>query len=398
MGQKSHLDLKLSPSGIELLNKCDAGFLYAYAKNTPVPRIRYEETVETTRFGSSFHTAAEHNFSEQIVEELEHAGKIDEEESSQIRTMASFIEKTGILNDVIRTEREIDLEYSLNESWKIRGILDYIGETSDGSILIVDWKTSSFPSYNRDYRQILTYGLIVWRLRDVKPEAIRLVVIYPRAETYREYQCTEEILKVHERYVTSAFRHAEKILKEYEKNPDMRRFTHTIGDCSFCVMKGRCSAYRIISIPEDGNDAEMTTDDLLDEYFSKRELAKALKLRLNVLATALMARLDEDSPYSTEEERQQIREVMSVVRRTTSVVSIDEYVDRLVVPRIAKMLRSDPLVAVDTDLSGIGNVLKEEIKGVVGKSVIDAKRLGDRSKSLKIEVREGKPYLRGGDL
>lgn len=387
---KRERSLRLSPSAIELLNNCEASFIYT---RMILPRIETKSTQKLTQFGKSFHEAAENGFSDKSIDMLEHTDRVTEQQRKEIEDMRDFIDDIEILNKLTDVRREVELNLLMKDRYHLKCIADMIGKT-DNTVVIADWKTSIFPSFAKDYRQMLTYALVVHRLWNIVPESILLIVVYPKAKTVRRYQFTQELANVHERYILSAFKQAERLIKRYEEKGDIHDFKHVLGECGLCPMKGRCIAYRIVSSPVDVDEPDPSTDSLIEEYFTKKEVIDTLSARVDAIKEALMARLDPDNPFAEKDARDKILSRMSLVSRKKELVSIDEYVDRVVIPSISSLLRVDSIIPIAVDTGSIASVLKNEFKLLAGSAKVDAKRIPrEKQGSLTVEKVEGRPFL-----
>ena len=383
--------LRLSPSSIEVLNNCEAGFIY---QKLVLPKIRTTDAAEATRFGSSFHKAAEYEFSDDSISTMQHAGEITEGEIKKLSDMKSFINDLDFLKELDESEREVEIEWHLSENYLLRGIIDLLARKDD-IFYIVDWKSSVIPSYDRDYRQILSYAYMLAKGKGINPSLIRLFVVYPQADEVKEYACNDVVIKTHENYLRTMFKYAEKLVKKYKSNNgDMREFTHSVGNCGLCPMKGKCVAYHITVNPSDIGDSMSSTSELISELFEKTEIMKILDERTKAIKNALLLRLDEDSPTFTEEDRDLIRNHLSVRQNTQTIVSIGEYVSKVRVPMITKCLRSDVVTSASVDTGAIATLLSGEIEKIAGSKVINAKKIDESAiNKLNVEKRKGKPYI-----
>lgn len=83
-------------------------------------------------------------------------------------------------NLVEPTERELELEVGLDDSVRVKGIIDRVDVAPTGEVRVVDYKTGRAPSALFEQRalfQLRVYALLIWRARGRVPSVLQLVYL-----------------------------------------------------------------------------------------------------------------------------------------------------------------------------------------------------------------------------
>ena len=106
--------LSLSPHAIELINNCEASFIY----KCYWPKIKTEASQSITNFGVAFHTIAQHKFSDDKIDELLHSGELENSDTTIIESMIQYVDSIELLKDITDKEHEVDISYKLDKKTK----------------------------------------------------------------------------------------------------------------------------------------------------------------------------------------------------------------------------------------------------------------------------------------
>lgn len=77
-------------------------------------------------------------------------------------------------------ERELELEVGLDDTVRVKGIIDRVDVASTGQVRIVDYKTGKAPSPLFEQRalfQLRVYALLMWRARGRVPSVLQLIYL-----------------------------------------------------------------------------------------------------------------------------------------------------------------------------------------------------------------------------
>jgi hypothetical protein len=196
-------------------------------------------------------------------------------------------------------ESEVEIEFKVKDAGVLRGFIDRVAtDEASGKVYVIDYKTSAWPNLYKDTRQVKSYALGLSKMRGIDPDNIVVILDYVRTDYYQPIPMSKKGLELHENYLVMLFKRAEKLLKKYEDTKDIRQFTHTLGDCNFCPMKGKCIAYYLEYNPTYDPDSptEMSTEDMIEEYLRRKEVASVNSDRADELRKALLVRYDEKGP------------------------------------------------------------------------------------------------------
>lgn len=77
-------------------------------------------------------------------------------------------------------ERELELEVGLDETVRVKGVIDRVDVAPTGQVRIVDYKTGKAPSPLFEQRalfQLRVYALLIWRVRGRVPSVLQLIYL-----------------------------------------------------------------------------------------------------------------------------------------------------------------------------------------------------------------------------
>ena len=155
--------MKLSKSKVNTYLKCPLEFKFQYIDEIEVKPNKY------MALGSDVHLIAE-KFSEKFEDELDdvdienellkiaHEENIGYDVSEHIDNLGSFFREVFVVNDYKLYSNE---EYLLDEENRFSGICDIILEDKDGSLVVIDYKTSKSNSFSKYRRELCYYKLLV---------------------------------------------------------------------------------------------------------------------------------------------------------------------------------------------------------------------------------------------
>jgi len=332
--------LRLSPSGIRSFENCRAGYLYS---KVILPRVNTKQAEDTTNVGRIFHELAEHNFSEAKEKEL-----LTYEKVKTIEVLQDF-ETILKARDYYSYPcmQEEPLEVNIAGIGSLMGIPDRVVEMEDGWVAVVDYKTSVFCYPDTDRRQLLSYAYLLWKVKNVDPDKIKLVLDYVRANEVFRYNICKADLEKHENYLISRFRAVRKLLSDYERDQNISKISHSPGDCNLCFMVGSCLPYHIYHNPhfDPVNPVTISTEDLIREKIEREEFRKINDERVKALNRALMERYDRNGiEEGTSDKRTKdiISEHLSRVQQTVEMYDTAQVVSRFIKSRTNKMIKGTP--------------------------------------------------------
>ena len=135
-------------------------------------------------------------------------------------------------------EREQYVESLTESKLLLRGFVDRIDVAPDGSIRVVDYKTSSSPPEWFEAKalfQMKFYALVIWRTRGVMPSMLQLVYL-GNAEMLR-YVPDEQDLLATERKVEAVWRAINQARETGDWRPNRSRL------CDWCNFQAYCPAW-----------------------------------------------------------------------------------------------------------------------------------------------------------
>jgi putative RecB family exonuclease len=135
-------------------------------------------------------------------------------------------------------EREVYVETLLDSKLLLRGVVDRIDRSADGSLRIVDYKSASSPQEAYEARalfQMRFYALVLWRSRGILPKLLQLV--YLGNSEVLSYSPDEHDLRATERLVEALWDAVSTARDTGEYQP-----SKGIG-CTWCSFKAHCPAW-----------------------------------------------------------------------------------------------------------------------------------------------------------
>jgi CRISPR/Cas system-associated exonuclease Cas4 (RecB family) len=215
---------------------------------------------EVLRKGSAFHEFAE--LYDPSWDEAAIAAKQKEVEEKHVVSsqysltegIANFIEfwNKKISGNVKEIIREQKFEFDVG-SKKFKGAIDFIGIKNDGSIIIIDWKSSKSAGNANDYKeQLLYYVIAVAQHYNVLPTDIEVGLFYPLAQPQKRLGVignwkllffSQEDLDIHVAI-------ASEVINEIE-SPKRKTKAIPGSHCSWCAFAkvGMCDTAKRIGIP-----------------------------------------------------------------------------------------------------------------------------------------------------
>lgn len=211
----------------------------------------------------------------------------------------------------------------------------------DKILTFLDYKTSHAP-HSRDVTQV--YGMI-WAYYKMGPEGFKERTGYDTTgftvEGLLDYVFLDDvILNIRptideidelEIEIRKTLTNVLNFLKVAEENNDMsladEQLTYNVGyQCSLCPAKGKCRHYSTVNnatinyLKEDFHTTTPTSE-LVNELRVAEELAKRLKVRIDTIESAILARADADKITEDKELRYKIN------RRKTFYLNKDRFVE-----------------------------------------------------------------------
>lgn len=275
--------LRLSPNSIRAFESCRARYIYTYVI---LPRIDSNRMQELTRTGKLFHEIAAIDLEEKKTDSIFHfESRVTREE---LRELASVLSARDYFQ--LPAIKEARMEVPI-PGGTLQGIADRICMQEDG-FLIVDYKTSRYPQWNEDKKQVLAYSYLLNRSQNVHADKITLAVDYIRLNTVNRFTVDASDLEHYEQYLTSVFADVKKLRDEFLKSRDIKAVPHTPDICTGCPALGICPAYRLTVNPsiDTREPATIPTRQLVEELAEREMIAKRFDERIKVIKAALLAR------------------------------------------------------------------------------------------------------------
>jgi putative RecB family exonuclease len=135
-------------------------------------------------------------------------------------------------------EREVYVETLLGSRLLLRGVIDRVDMAEDGSLRIVDYKSSRAPASGFESGplfQLRFYALVLWRSRGVLPSLLRL--LYLGDGTSVSYVPDEDDLRATERQVETVW---EAVALAHETGEWLPQ---PGGGCQWCSFQAHCPAF-----------------------------------------------------------------------------------------------------------------------------------------------------------
>lgn len=163
------------------------------------------------------------------------------DEPAWLESAHEVLERWFTLEDPTRlepAEREAYVETLLDSGLTVRGIIDRVDIAPDGSVRIVDYKTSRSPREGFEARalfQLRIYALIIWRTRGVVPS--RLQLVYLGDSQIVAYDPDEADLLATERKVEAIWASIQEARRTGVFEPSPGR------QCDWCSFKAQCPVF-----------------------------------------------------------------------------------------------------------------------------------------------------------
>jgi putative RecB family exonuclease len=164
------------------------------------------------------------------------------DEPAWLASAHEVLDRWFVLEDPTRLEpleREAFVETTLDNGLLLRGIIDRLDEAPDGSLRVVDYKTSKSPAEGFEFKalfQLRIYALILWRSRGVVPRMLQLVYLGTTSEMVR-YEPDETDLRATERKVHAIWDAISEARASGVFEPSPGR------QCDWCAFKAHCPAW-----------------------------------------------------------------------------------------------------------------------------------------------------------
>jgi len=337
---RNDLQITLSPSSIKRFENCKAGYLYV---NFILPRIDTKKAQEITKFGRNFHDLAETDFSEESKDVI----SVTEDDSTmrKINATAEIVKTREYYQYPAVTEEHLIID--VRGKGRAQGYPDRMCEPEDKSkFIIVDYKTTEYPDPWADRAQMVHYAYLAWKKKGIDPSKIELILDYVRSgqEPFVTHT-TEQELREYENYLVSMIMKVRRMMQDFLDHGDIKKITHTPGDCNFCPMMGSCIAYQLTVNPtyDPINPQHITTTDLIKELMEREYAKKINEERGKVLKRALIERLkirslDPDDPEQRPY-KDVIEEFYTLVSSTTTDYPTGPVLDVVLPKRLKKAVK-----------------------------------------------------------
>ena len=307
--------MEISPHRIRVYESCKAGFVYQYLI---LPRIKSKDTEKITRKGSVFHEIAQSGIDR---------GNLYNDTPSDKRNILSWLDRLKSRPYYeYPAETELRLSTRIGVAGSLLGIIDRLYHI-DGKWVIVDYKTTEMPDPMKDFRQLTMYALLLWKSRRVAPENITLHLDYIAADAQFSESVSMETLVEAEQYVSRILKNMHGLISDFERHRDISKIDHTVGECSFCPMKGKCLAYRSVTEPSFPDLTD--TLDIIRQVAQMDNLKKLYDERSKALKAALLCRGESGDDA--------VSKYCTIVRSESTVYPTEAVLSALI-PHIVEMM------------------------------------------------------------
>jgi len=255
---------RISYSAIRRFENCQASYLYYLI----IPRIDFAAMKDVSLFGRKFHEWAEINFKPNEIDSIIQEDEVDKKD---LEDMAIAIR--GREYYAHPAVNELEITYTIDPIATTWGFPDRICiDIETRSIIVVDYKTTFDPDPIRDIKQLQLYAYIIYCSKDMRnkllgelikehpdkidiltdildapgPDQFQVIIDYVKADYQYQYQFDEQKIKRFERYLFGVLRRISDVETEFAKHKNIRKITHSDGNCHFCNMSGLCLPYQIL--------------------------------------------------------------------------------------------------------------------------------------------------------
>lgn len=337
--QKRKRTIVLSPNGMKRFESCPAGYLYSNVPGT-MPKIETTDILNVATTGRIVHDISESDFSDEV------ADMYLSTERERIRNEVEVLVSSARARDytALTSVTELYMKVPFKNLGFIRGYADRV--CKDGKkLLVVDLKTTGNPMFYDDRQQTLAYvTMLIYISREIvrfigetgtadedciiqhiseytgttieesrnivsilgytelRPTDCIMIVDYLRLDIIKRYDVTEYDIASFENRCTLSFRRISDTLAEWDRDHDVNRVVHRPGDCTFCPMRGKCIAYRVVvnAAFDPVNPDTVSTEEIIQELTQREHVAKLYTDRIIALKTALMMRFNEGDKVVTD--------------------------------------------------------------------------------------------------
>lgn len=318
----------LSPTSISRFENCPASFIYTNMSDF-LPTITNDDVKDFSKIGNIIHQISDTDFSKKKTDEI--ICNEDKKTINEILLLKETAEKRQYISSEI-SSTEVHCKCNVRDIGILHGFIDRL-TIKDGELNIIDIKTTSWPDYYSDRKQLLGYLFILYHLsRDIekytidnklddknmellstkvgltydelkkiidiigtKPvllENVNLIIDYIRVNNIYTFKVTEKEFQRHENYLFSVFRRAKEVIDKWKSHNNLNRIVHRPGNCVFCFMKGKCKAYHI-TIDAEFNETSVNTkpsEELIKEWLYLDDIEHIVSERIKAIKKALLMR------------------------------------------------------------------------------------------------------------
>ncbi len=363
-----------------MFESCKARFVYSYII---LPRIETLRSKDIAKTGKLFHKIAETNTDYYLTKAI----LLNEKRSirDDITQFVELLQSRDYFS--LFSENEVFIKMKFLNFGFLSGIIDRLIRTDD-EIIIVDYKTSALSDPKTDFKQLKIYAFILSSIENLSGKKIKLILDYIRVNEVYYDEFTFEDYDLYEDYLLLTYEEIIKLEREFLKLKNIKDITHTVGDCSFCPMLGRCAAYQItINLDADLDNIKSTTESLAEELKIKNAQLKILEKRCEVLKDALLYRHNEGDEL--------VKTYGSIIKSASTFYPADKVLDKILPVLIETALK-------DVKYKSILNIPKivEAIKDVFLRMLDENLRPKDIPSKFLTNVQNfiikvpKKPYIR----
>jgi len=186
-----------SKSRIETFKKCKKQYKYKYIDKLDLPQPHSNDI----EFGQWIHKVLEiYNPDDDNKKEVvKLASQFDIRDKNYREAMPQTLKNAIAFTKKYwkyerKTEEEIDF---ISDELSIKGIVD-LRMIQQNNLLVVDYKSSKSTNADRHEYQMKMYCLILSKIYNMIPEKIKVMVYYPRIDSYDRYQFSSIQIKAFE--------------------------------------------------------------------------------------------------------------------------------------------------------------------------------------------------------
>ena len=236
----------ISPSRVKMYKECQAKYYFEYVykalKNSISPEVfgpgsilhkLADEYISLKLYKNDLSAKAEEEkIAEMIAYEKLDADKFTDRIKKEYLNLKNFLNGFLFNDDVLRVVPEAKISVPYRKDYNFFGYIDLKIMWKDGTVEIIDFKTSEERDNHSLQMGIYAYG--VAKKNDIRVSKLVTGVYYTRFDAYESESWDMQKLK-------GTILEVEKILRKIEKQTSYKKMTNKY--CCFCQHKGTCESW-----------------------------------------------------------------------------------------------------------------------------------------------------------